>query len=84
MLVKISVNPAARRDVLDIVKIFQARAVDVSDHTFTLEVKCFCWPNMHRFTSLKSENEACYLFQSVGFRLVSLGKSRMKVKITYS
>jgi acetolactate synthase-1/3 small subunit len=39
MLIKIAVNAAARRDVLDIASIFRARAVDVSDHTITLEVK---------------------------------------------
>lgn len=38
ILIKIAVNTAARRDVLDIAKIFRARAVDVSDHTITLEV----------------------------------------------
>ncbi|GMY13811.1 acetolactate synthase small subunit 1, chloroplastic [Fagus crenata] len=38
MLVKIAVNTAARRDVLDIASIFRAKAVDVSDHTITLEL----------------------------------------------
>ncbi|XP_042509674.1 acetolactate synthase small subunit 2, chloroplastic-like [Macadamia integrifolia] len=38
MLIKIAVNAAARRDVLDIASIFRARAVDVSDHTITLQV----------------------------------------------
>ncbi|KDP35124.1 hypothetical protein JCGZ_10658 [Jatropha curcas] len=38
MLIKIAVNAAARRDVLDIASIFRARAVDVSDHTVTLEL----------------------------------------------
>ncbi|KAJ4833702.1 Synaptic vesicle membrane protein VAT-1 [Turnera subulata] len=36
MLIKIAVNTAARRDVLDIASIFRATAVDVSDHTITL------------------------------------------------
>lgn len=39
MLIKIAVNTAARRDVLDIASIFRAIAVDVSDHTITLQVK---------------------------------------------
>lgn len=39
MLIKIAVNASARRDVLDIASIFRAKAVDVSDHTITLEVK---------------------------------------------
>ncbi|XP_038680021.1 acetolactate synthase small subunit 2, chloroplastic-like [Tripterygium wilfordii] len=38
MLVKIAVNAAARRDILDIASIFRAKAVDVSDHTITLEL----------------------------------------------
>lgn len=39
MMIKIAVNTAARRDVLDIASIFRAIAVDVSDHTITLQVK---------------------------------------------
>ncbi|CAN1253495.1 Acetolactate synthase small subunit 1, chloroplastic [Linum perenne] len=38
MLIKIAVNAAARRDVLDIATIFRAKSVDVSDHTVTLEL----------------------------------------------
>ncbi|KHG22544.1 Acetolactate synthase small subunit [Gossypium arboreum] len=38
MLIKIAVNATARRDVLDIANIFRAKAVDVSDHTVTLEL----------------------------------------------
>lgn len=45
MLIKIAVNTTARRDVLDIASIFRAKAVDVSDHTITLEVETFsCIP----------------------------------------
>ncbi|KAJ7978308.1 Acetolactate synthase small subunit chloroplastic-like [Quillaja saponaria] len=38
MLIKIAVNTAARRDILDIAGIFWAKAVDASDHTITLEL----------------------------------------------
>ncbi|CAA2933680.1 acetolactate synthase small subunit 1, chloroplastic-like [Olea europaea subsp. europaea] len=38
MLIKIAVNATARRNVLDIASIFRAKAVDVSDHTITIEL----------------------------------------------
>lgn len=43
MLIKIAVNTTARRDVLDIADVFRAKAVDVSDHTITLEVMFWVW-----------------------------------------
>jgi acetolactate synthase small subunit len=53
MLIKVSVNTAARREILDIAEIFRAKPVDVSDHTVTLQVSFltfFCISS--RFTSL--------------------------------
>lgn len=38
MLIKVAVNTTARRDILDIADIFRAKAVDVSDHTITLQL----------------------------------------------
>lgn len=38
MLIKVAVNTSARRDILDIADIFRAKAIDVSDHTVTLQV----------------------------------------------
>ncbi|KAJ3706032.1 hypothetical protein LUZ61_009737 [Rhynchospora tenuis] len=38
MLIKVAVNTSARRDILDIADIFRAKAVDVSDHTVTLQL----------------------------------------------
>ncbi|KAH9620581.1 hypothetical protein KSS87_015808 [Heliosperma pusillum] len=38
MLIKVAANTSARRDVLDIANIFRAKAVDVSDHTVTLQL----------------------------------------------
>lgn len=49
MLIKIAVNAAARRDVLDIASIFRARAIDVSDHTITLEVNLFLFIHLSGF-----------------------------------
>ncbi|KAF3324005.1 acetolactate synthase small subunit 2 [Carex littledalei] len=38
MLIKVAVNTSARRDILDIADIFRAKAIDVSDHTVTLQL----------------------------------------------
>ncbi|KAL5665831.1 hypothetical protein ACJX0J_025939, partial [Zea mays] len=38
MLIKVSVNTAARREILDIAEIFRAKPIDVSDHTVTLQL----------------------------------------------
>ncbi|KAK3158415.1 hypothetical protein QOZ80_2AG0136960 [Eleusine coracana subsp. coracana] len=38
MIIKVSVNTTARRDILDIAEIFRAKPVDVSDHTVTLQL----------------------------------------------
>lgn len=38
MIIKVAANAAARRDVLDIAQIFEAKKVDISDHTITLQV----------------------------------------------
>ncbi|ONK57882.1 uncharacterized protein A4U43_C09F5180 [Asparagus officinalis] len=38
MLIKVAINTAARRDILDIADIFRAKVVDVSDHTITLQL----------------------------------------------
>ncbi|KAL1205815.1 Acetolactate synthase small subunit 2 [Cardamine amara subsp. amara] len=38
MLIKVAAHTATRRDVLDIAQVFRAKAIDVSDHTITLEV----------------------------------------------
>lgn len=49
MLIKIAVNAAARRNVLDIASIFRAKAVDVSDHTLTLELT----GDLHKMVALQ-------------------------------
>jgi acetolactate synthase-1/3 small subunit len=38
MIIKVSGNTAARREILDIGQIFRAECVDLSDHTVTLQV----------------------------------------------
>lgn len=54
MLIKIAVNAAARRDVLDIASIFRGKAVDVSDHTITLEVNYFGFNKVAPFWSIRA------------------------------
>ncbi|KAL1817348.1 hypothetical protein ACET3Z_019922 [Daucus carota] len=49
MLIKIAVNATARRNVLDIASIFRAKAVDVSDHTITLELT----GDLHKMVALQ-------------------------------
>ncbi|RAL48264.1 hypothetical protein DM860_005688 [Cuscuta australis] len=49
MLIKVAVNAAVRRTVLDIASIFRARAVDVSDHTITLELT----GDLHKMVALQ-------------------------------
>ena len=41
MVIKVSGNTAARREILDIGNIFRAECVDLSDHTVTLQVSFF-------------------------------------------
>lgn len=38
MLLKVKTNTATRSEILDIVRIFRARVVDLADHSLTLEV----------------------------------------------
>ncbi|XP_010492512.1 PREDICTED: acetolactate synthase small subunit 1, chloroplastic-like [Camelina sativa] len=38
MLIKVAAQTSTRRDILDIAQVFRAKAIDVSDHTITLEV----------------------------------------------
>ncbi|CAO2837466.1 unnamed protein product [Amaranthus hypochondriacus] len=49
MLIKIAANTTARRDVLDIANIFRAKAVDVSDHTITLQLA----GDLHKMVALQ-------------------------------
>ncbi|XP_019174854.1 PREDICTED: acetolactate synthase small subunit 1, chloroplastic-like [Ipomoea nil] len=49
MLIKVAVNAAVRRTILDIASIFRAKAVDVSDHTITLELT----GDLHKMVALQ-------------------------------
>jgi hypothetical protein len=64
MLIKIAANAAARRDVLDIAQIFRGKAVDVSDHTITLEV-IFLIPIEISQVLYKSISCPCILMPSI-------------------
>lgn len=64
MLIKIAANAAARRDVLDIAQIFRGKAVDVSDHTITLEV-IFLIPIEISQVLYKSISCPCILMSSI-------------------
>lgn len=47
MLIKVAADTSARRDVLDIAQVFRAKAIDVSDHTITLEVLISYLPELY-------------------------------------